>query len=156
MGIQMLFQNDPQFISPRGVSLCVCLWMIVSSFLVQPHTVYLGMADFLFSIKGDQEYLYHVCSNNFTYFPCVLIQLVSLQVYVCAVITLCVWHRAVRIRVSGRCCDTIWAEAHKAVATHHTPDVSHAHTNARMHTHTQSIMIYKDQTPTALYLQLEP
>ena len=37
-------------------------------------------------------------------------------------------HGAIRIRISSQCCDTIWAEAHKAVATHYTPDVSHTHT----------------------------
>lgn len=54
----------------------------------------------------------------------------------------CVWHGAVRIRVSRQCCDTIWAEAHKAVATHHTPDVSHAHTYAHTQSHTQGIMLF--------------
>ena len=56
----------------------------------------------------------------------------------------CVGHGAVRIRVSRQCCDTIWAEAHKAVATHHTPDVSHAHTHTQTHTqsHRQGFMLY--------------
>lgn len=85
-----------------------------------------------------------LCTNNYTCCECVLVSsyllfecaaVVNVALCMCFFYFVCVWRGAIRIRVSRQCCDTIWAEAHKAVATHHTPDVSHAHIHTHSHTH---------------------
>lgn len=114
----MLFQNDPLFVSLKGASNTLFVWVSNIFWWV------LKMIKSVYCMFGSVAI--------------VLIQLVTIWEYLCrstAVITLCVGHAVVRIRVSVQCCDTIWAEAHKAVVTHHTPDVSHAH--KLIHTHTE-------------------
>lgn len=85
-------------------------------------------------------------SVRFYYFECVCVCGVCMCMFV--------WHGVVRIRVSRRCCDTIWAEAHKPVATHHTPDVSRAHIHTHASTHGVSCYTFPGKKPKPDHTQI--